>query len=609
MTRRAPFRSLDPEVGESLLGFFHRLADVNGYADGASLLALVGRRYGRALVEDLPAVERSLGLEQDALAPLVPSARPARPVLEWRFERFRSYPICPACVAERRPHAESWRHCFVTACTVHDLLLRDVCPRCRSLLTPRDGGFRFCACGHPLAEFDRVAAPASDLAISALVAGQRHPSRRELPPPFITDTPHRIGQFLFFLASREQTAVTGKQGKAGLPVDVAGSRAFLKPAVELLGAWPARFDAHVRDRLAAGDPSSQTVPGRLGNWYPTLMRFREDAYQPFRERLACVIAEEFDGAYRGTSAIEAGEAGSWVSAAEAARILGIRAGRLVEAVTSGEIEGRVRRSGFGHRHCMLRRETVTVIAETRRRFRDARAIAALLRVSRNQMALLAAAGVLSVATARPVLADGVIDVLRLEESMAAIRARVRPRPGPMIRFRDINLRRTTDRGAVLEVLRAIFDGDIAPVAAPPDGPLAAIEFLVADVDAMLARLRRAEGWTVQEVARITGWKEQCVAEWCRQGLIEGAPFVHGRGIGYVIRPRAVVDFQSRFVTVAAVARASGRSPRTVLHQLSGQGIATVGDFADGAARRGHLVSIADLARLPIPRAAVNQPSK
>lgn len=94
-----------------------------------------------------------------------------------------------------------------------------------------------------------------------------------------------------------------------------------------------------------------------------------------------------------------------------------------------------------------------------------------------------------------------------------------------------------------------------------------------------------------------------------KGLIEGAPFVHGRGIGYVIRPRAVMDFQSRFVTVAAVARASGGSPRAVLRQLSGQGVATVGDFADGPARRGHLVSISDLAGLPIPRAAVNQPRK
>lgn len=595
LTRRAPFRAVEPEPGESLLGFFHRLADVNGYADGASLLALVGRRYGRALIEELPAVARSLGLQQGVLASRAPSAQPVRPVLEWRFERFRSNPICPACVAERRPHAEAWRHCFVTACTVHDLLLQDVCPRCRSRLTPRDGGFRACACGHPLAEFDRVPAPTSDLAVSALVAGHRHPSRRTLPPPFVADTPPRIGQFLFFLASREQPAMTGKQGKAALPIDVAGSRAFLEPAADMLGTWPDRFDAHVRDRLAAGDPSSQTAPGRLGNWYQALMRFREENYRPFRERLATVIAEEFDGAYRGASATETGETGSWVSAAEAARSVGIRAERLVAAVASGEIEGRLHRSGFGHRHCTVRRETVTVIAETRRRFRDARAVAALLGVSRNQMALLTAAGVLPVAKVRPVLADGVIDAVELEKAVAAIRARVCPRPGPTIRFRDINLRRTTDRGAVLDVLRAVFDGSIAPVAAPSGGPLAAIEFLVADVDEALARRRRVGGWTVQEVAGITGWKEQCVAEWCRQGLIESTPFVHGRGIGRIVEPRALAAFQSTFVTVAALARASGRAPRAVLHELLERGVATIGDFPDGPARRGHLVRIADLA--------------
>ena len=72
----------EPEPDESLLGFFHRLADVNGHPDGASLLRLVGWRYGRALVEALPSVEQSLGLAPGALLPFAPVARPPRGLLD-----------------------------------------------------------------------------------------------------------------------------------------------------------------------------------------------------------------------------------------------------------------------------------------------------------------------------------------------------------------------------------------------------------------------------------------------------------------------------------------------------------------------------------------------
>jgi hypothetical protein len=95
-------------------------------------------------VEALPSVEQSLGLAPGILLPLTPVARPRRGLLDRRFERLRSVAICPACVAERRPHHMSWRHAFVTACLHH---LQDACPRCRTRLSWNVGGYRACACG------------------------------------------------------------------------------------------------------------------------------------------------------------------------------------------------------------------------------------------------------------------------------------------------------------------------------------------------------------------------------------------------------------------------------------------------------------------------------
>ena len=403
-----------------------------------------------------------------------------------------------------------------------------------------------------------------------------------------------IGQFLFFLASRERASVTGKPGKSALPVGVAASREFLAPLNAILADWPAGFDDLVRRRLSAGDQSQETAAGRLGNWYHGLMRFSGEAYQPFRERLLTVVQETLGDHYLKVPSADAAEV-PWMSAAAAAARLGVRPERIIEAVASGEIEGRIRCTGFGHRHCSVSSDTVAAIEQDRARFRDARAMAAMLGISRGQLRLLGEAGLLPTAPTRPVLTDGTIDSVALGETVARTRSEARARPGRTIAFASINLRRTTDRAALIETLRSIFGSSVTPVFAAEDAPLGDFEFLASDIDAELARLRRGHGWTAEQVAEITGWKEQCVSEWCRQGLIEAAPFARSRGTGYTIAPEALAGFQAKFVTVAALAREASCSPRGMLSRLAESGVATCGSLAEGGARRGHLVRIADLA--------------
>ncbi len=135
------------------------------------------------------------------------------------------------------------------------------------------------------------------------------------------------------------------------------------------------------------------------------------------------------------------------------------------------------------------------------------------------------------------------------------------------------------------------------------------EFLSAEIEGAVARLRRGRGWTAQQVAEVTGWKEACVSAWCRQGLIAATPFPRSRGIGYTIEPDALAAFQTRYVTVAALAREAGCSPRGMLRRLADAGVVTHGAFADGTARRGHVVRIANLvptvAGAPAPPPTIN----
>lgn len=104
---------------------------------------------------------------------------------------------------------------------------------------------------------------------------------------------------------------------------------------------------------------------------PWTMHFSGEAYQPFRKRLLTVVRETVGDRYLKVLPDDAAEV-PWMSAATAATRLGFRPNRIIEAVASGEIEGRVRRSGFGHRHCSVSRDTVAAIEQDRARFRDAR---------------------------------------------------------------------------------------------------------------------------------------------------------------------------------------------------------------------------------------------
>lgn len=604
MSARLPLNVIAPADGESLLGYVRRLAAANAYADGGEFLAVIGHRYDRAFVESLPAFEASLDLPPGALTALAPAVA-AEPVRQRRFERLHTAPVCPSCVAEGRPHARAWRHAFVTACTEHEVLLQDHCPRCGQMLGVQTGGFHACACGHTLGDLPAASADPIDVALSALIAGTPQRHRALLPAPLDERTPSDIGAFLFALASRSRAPATGKAGKSPQPRTMAETHAFLAPVRRMLSDWPAGFDAEIRARLAAADPTLPSAPARLGRWYQVVAGFKAEAYAPFRERLAQVIAETFEGPYVGalTRRDAASDGSAWVSATAAARALEVRVERLVKAVADGEVVGDLRHSGLGHRHCTVPRKVVDVLAVARRRYLDGRAATRRLGISRRQFRHLVDAGIVveHPAAARPPLTDGGFDADALDELRHAIARRAHWREVDPIAFRDIDLRRTTDRGALLRVLRAIAEGTIAALSAPADAPLGDYLFDATAIDAAIARARRRDGLTGHQVAAILGCKPQVVAHWARLGLIEAERSANPRGDTLDITADALAAFQSRYVPVALLARRKRTSTKALLEALARHSVETFGDFEDGPARRGYLVDIGDLCDAAIRR--------
>jgi hypothetical protein len=542
------------------------------------------------MIEDAEKAEEVLELEPGTLAPISPAAASSDPSRNWRFERHHSAPVCPDCLAGGKPHHQSWRHVFVTCCVDHGIRLVDQCPMCQETFRPGEGGYDSCHCGCPLDRLERSDADDAELAISALIAGKMHPARAALPPSLAFRAPSDIADFIFFLASAGIDAVTGKQGKMPLPRTLEETHSFLGEASQLLCAWPTAFRGDVARRLREGDPSASSAPARLGRWYQRLMSFDGAAYVDFRKALGDVVGQEFDGAYVGGISVPS-DVRVWISAAEAGRVLGIRAERIVEAVGKGQINGRLDTSGFGHRHTMLPRQEVEAVRENRNRFVSKSAAREHLGLLRKQYDLLTEAGALADCTPEdvPPLVDGDHDLHAMRQLVDSIAARAVETAEATVAFSDLNLRFTTDRAGLAEVFRRVLDGRLRPTADSIHGRLGEFRFRRGEVDAVLAEARRGPGMTVQQVAHLTGWKDQCIAAWCEQGLIAHDVYEHAGRTGRMISVESLSEFQSTYLPLSELAKQLGTTSRYLMRRLGELGVHPIGCFRDGKAWRGHLV--------------------
>jgi len=340
------------------------------------------------------------------------------------------------------------------------------------------------------------------------------------------------------------------------------------------------------------------------------MRFSHPAYNDFRSELAKVVSEEFDGAYVGAIDLSPEFEREWVPAAEAARMIGIRPDRIVDAVANKKIDGKLYSRGFGHRHTVIHRTTLDAVRANRCRFGDKKALRDLLGVSRKQYDLLCEAGFMEsvVAMDLPPLVDGNHDLEAARALVSQVAECAIAIKGETIALRDINLRFTTDRAGVLAVFRAIRDGMLRPALSSSSAKLADFEFDQAAVEAVLHETLRGPGFTVQEVGRMTGWKDQCIAHWCDLGLLEHEIYAHGAGKGRIVRHESLARFQTRFAPLASLAKQAGTTSRKLIRVLAECGIETVGAMQDGVAWRGHLVPLADLASISLatPRSPLGE---
>ncbi|WP_170575233.1 TniQ family protein [Ruegeria atlantica] len=592
-----PPRSITPEPDESLVGFLRREAREHGYLHVSEFFGLLGLPYGRPMVEALPKVADKLGVPLHQLEAIAPAEPATQRTLQWRFQRTHIDPYCPICLKENRFWRQSWRHCLVSACPIHHTRLEETCPRCDAVITTKIGGLQTCECGQDLSDRLAVEADPFEIWISELIAsGGCGSSFASGFGPWCDDAPNDLASFVYFAATGSAETRTGKQGKTPLPKNLEETRSFLRLAEPLFQNWPSGFNEHVRIRLAEGDISANSAPAQLGKWYQRLMAFRGEAYEPFHDRLHQTVGQHFEGSYSvGVSSDRA-----WISAAEASRQLGVRAERVVAAVAAGALRGRQSTSGYGHKHTMVPRDEVEVLIAGRDNYLSAKDAMAFLGVGKNQFNLMQEAGMVvrEDADALPALVDGPFDLRKLKALQDQIRIGDRGEcHREAVAFRDINLRRTTDRSALLAFYKRISEGTIAPAYADQDSRLGDFRFAANDFTRALQTSVMAVQWTAHQIAKITGWKAEVVVHWCRTGFLASTSSPHASNEKFLISPQDLSAFQREYIPLADLARQKGTSSKALRNRLLAAGFDVVGEKKVGTTSRGALVRIADLSSI------------
>lgn len=587
---------MTPEQDESLLGYVKRRSDAEGFPKAGGFLTMLGQSYGRASIEGSAQLASDLGLPLAALEPILPSKQPVDPALDWSFHRMHRDPVCPECIAASRPRRKEWRHALVTACAEHGCRLIEECPGCRSPLTVTGDGYARCLCGASYGSAKAEQATAFEIKLASLVAGRTvQMAGVDLEP---TEGRH-AARMIWFLSTNMVQARTGKEGKAVCPKTVLEAREFMSRIEPLLLDWPRAFDDHVVQRWKAPGADGLTAAVRLGPWYRGFLRQKGQLAEALLSRCLTVVGTVCGDSYK-TSCHQEGV--GWVSAAGAGEDLGIRSERIVEGVRDGLIPGEQGRSGTGHLHTIIRIETVQRIRELRARAATKDEVRGVLGVSRKQFDLLEEAGFFGEECRMPPhpCVDGGYDLDQIQRAVERVRQGAltdEAETDRAIPFRDINLRRTTDRKALLQILRGIAEQKIRPVRFDAAGTLGDAVFNETEIARLLQQHGGARSWTAGEVAIFTGWKPECVTGWCDRGLIQATKARRGSFDVWQISEEALARFRREFQVISDLAKEGKTTSRKILAALAERGITSVGSQPAGSSSRGHLVRSRDLAQM------------
>lgn len=594
-----------PFHDESLVSWLRRWSHENLLDSRQDVLRIAGCSSAvRINARDLKALAALMGVDQKQVQAIAPQDAPPIPALRKIHTRPHHEGVCPHCLVEAQYSRQAWSHVLVTACPAHAVRLIALCEQCQEPLAHNRPAAHICRCGADLSL--QACAPASEMeiAFSSLLAGKVMPGTHF---PFSLDdkVPPDIDHFVIGLVNHFCCGQDGrhgiKLGKSPLPSSVVEAHIWLDHLFALFTCWPTNFEEKLKPYLK--NQLALTATGlttRDGAWFRHIFkRYKHPAYQPVRTCAAnSILASECGLLSYRSSCIESNATitAPWIPVTEAAKSLGVSFQRINDGIDRKLIKASTYDYSSSHRQRFLRREEIDRLKLIQQEhFSDNNAIE-FLHVSRSLFQLLTEAGLIkrsSVASTPPVV-EGYVQraslsalINMMKESVDKSSANV---AGAVIFFRDLNLKRTTNRQRLFELFRSIESGELTPVAHDGTEGIGGFCFQRQAIESKVSSAYVERGLTLEQIKQLTSCHYDAVKAWVELGLLKATQSQAEQGSPWVVELKDLVQFLMTYTPLSHHATINGSTSRGITSKLEGIGVFPLAP----ASGRGATVRLSDI---------------
>jgi hypothetical protein len=363
MTKKLLVRP-NPFLGESLFGYIVRLALCNGYENPTEFLSLlpdsnayISRktvRVAQLYNPPLDLINRLAALAQKD--PQILYNLTTFPFGKKRLDSISAsrrdniiylnlYKFCALCLKEENYHRKIWDLIIVTACPIHNCLLRYTCPQCKKPLKISQGFIYKCLCGFDFRETEPVFISENEVELTKYVymlAGLLKIENKLIPPtnPLINYSLKDFCSIIFYYTKRVFRLYSEeKRFHFSKIIERESLHQLVYEAFSIFNNFPENYLAYLEKLVQ----NSNYKKNR--NWFNYFAANYNDFYSSIPNSLTSLLYKTFDKhiddiLFRNNTKISQANFPTSITAFELADQLGLKAEEVIKLSLNGDFDSR-----------------------------------------------------------------------------------------------------------------------------------------------------------------------------------------------------------------------------------------------------------------------------
>ncbi len=476
---------------------------------------------------------------------------------------------CPTCLVEAMHLQGSWCLKLCCACERHSIMLCDQCPHCGQPQLLERRVLDKCNCGASLTSSIAQRVKPSLMSLSAMLWESAMTDKTF--PKFSKIDPGAFQRLICSLGPLGDSSHITRSGKIAGLGQLETAAKLMSNVAYILGNWPANFNSMLNDQLS-GATASMSIPHTFGRIYHALYSdLRDPCFQILRDSFEKYLHENWWGLVckRNRSISKSTIAAHPRVTVKEAAVQAVTQPAIVKQFLQAElIAGTEVVLPSGRRARTICQDDIKRLSETANGCMTLCETAHRLKLPRSRVRELISAGVISplVSRAKTKAAAWLISFNQVEK-LTLNTANV-GRELPTVSLKQIlqswRLRDQEFPALVIALQKQEL------IASHPSNTTSVVGELLLEREQVREwldhhRIISGRDITVDRAAHALGVKQQVAYQLVRNGMLVAKNCETG---GLRISLRSIDSFQENYISLAALARSCGRSPKQLLRSIA-----------------------------------------